>query len=192
MRQLIPSFALGAAVVAAACGSPATTVTPVARGSSAPVAALPAMKSSGPIQVGDLLPDEQIQQVLNRLTFGGRPGDADRVRTLGIENWIDWQLHPEKIPDARTDELMSHYAVFNMKTADVVRDYTVAQQTVRKLQAQNAKDGDSTKKDARRDALQQDPQLAMVLRQNQQMLGEIASSKLATAVTTDRQLDEVM
>jgi uncharacterized protein (DUF1800 family) len=42
--------------------------------------------------------DKQIVHVLNRLTFGPRPGDIAEVRRLGVEKWIDLQLHPDKIP----------------------------------------------------------------------------------------------
>src|SRR5262245_54203079 len=38
--------------------------------------------------------------VLNRLTFGPRPGDVERVRAIGLTSWVDQQLHPERIDDA--------------------------------------------------------------------------------------------
>jgi uncharacterized protein (DUF1800 family) len=44
-----------------------------------------------------LTPDKQVTHVLSRLTFGARPGDAAEVRRVGIERWIDLQLHPERI-----------------------------------------------------------------------------------------------
>jgi uncharacterized protein (DUF1800 family) len=37
---------------------------------------------------------------LNRLTFGARPGDVDGVMAMGVDKWIDQQLHPEKINDS--------------------------------------------------------------------------------------------
>ena len=37
-------------------------------------------------------------QALNRLTFGPRPGDIQQVAAMGVDRWIDLQLHPEKIP----------------------------------------------------------------------------------------------
>jgi len=40
--------------------------------------------------------DKQAIHVLNRLTFGPRPGDVEQVRRAGIGKWIDQQLHPEK------------------------------------------------------------------------------------------------
>src|SRR5947208_3131621 len=34
---------------------------------------------------------------LNRLAFGPRPGEVQQVLAMGVDNWIDLQLHPEKI-----------------------------------------------------------------------------------------------
>jgi uncharacterized protein (DUF1800 family) len=49
---------------------------------------------------GSRNPDEAgITHVLNRLTFGPRPGDVDKVRAIGLASWIDQQLHPERIDD---------------------------------------------------------------------------------------------
>jgi uncharacterized protein (DUF1800 family) len=36
---------------------------------------------------------------LNRLTFGPRPGDLEQVKKIGVQQWIDQQLHPESIPE---------------------------------------------------------------------------------------------
>ena len=43
---------------------------------------------------------KRVFHALNRLTFGPRPGDAERVKSMGIDKWIDLQLHPEKIDDS--------------------------------------------------------------------------------------------
>src|SRR5436190_17397824 len=43
--------------------------------------------------------DKQIVHVLNRLTFGPHPGDAEQVRRLGVQKWIDLQLHPERVQE---------------------------------------------------------------------------------------------
>ncbi len=44
--------------------------------------------------------DQQITHALDRLTFGPRPGDAARVKKLGLKKWIDLQLHPERIKES--------------------------------------------------------------------------------------------
>ena len=52
-------------------------------------------------------PDAQKRALhaLNRLTFGPRPGDVQQVTAMGVDRWIDLQLHPDKIPD---DALQAH------------------------------------------------------------------------------------
>jgi len=39
------------------------------------------------------------EHALNRLAFGARPGDVERVTRIGVDKWIDQQLHPERIAD---------------------------------------------------------------------------------------------
>jgi uncharacterized protein (DUF1800 family) len=41
--------------------------------------------------------DRSIVHALNRLAFGPRPGDVEAVKRMGLEKWIDLQLHPERI-----------------------------------------------------------------------------------------------
>src|SRR5580693_6365674 len=43
--------------------------------------------------------DQRIDQALNRLAFGARPGDAAQVKAIGLKVWIARQLHPESIPE---------------------------------------------------------------------------------------------
>ena len=44
--------------------------------------------------------DKTVLHVLNRVGFGPRPGEADRVRAMGLEKYIDEQLHPDRISDS--------------------------------------------------------------------------------------------
>jgi uncharacterized protein (DUF1800 family) len=176
-------YALSMAALAAACAAPARTSPQIVPGRApAPAAAL----------AGDLLPDEQIQQVLNRLTFGARPRDAERMRAMGIEAWIDQQLSPERIDDSRTDALVARYAVLGTSTGDMVRNFNTVQQLQRQVKAADAGDTAMNKGAARRDILARNPRLADAVRQSQQLVGQIQSAQLARAVTTERQLDEVM
>jgi len=46
-----------------------------------------------------LTEDQRILHVLNRLGFGARPGDIERIKSIGIETYINQQLSPEKIAD---------------------------------------------------------------------------------------------
>jgi uncharacterized protein (DUF1800 family) len=139
----------------------------------------------------ELLPEEQIQQVLSRLTFGARPSDAAKVRAMGIDQWIDAQLHPDRIDDPLGKKVATSFSIYRMPTSDVVRDYNALQQLQRKVQ--RAAGADSTdKRDARREMLADDPKLAEIARNVQQLTGQVQAAKLARAVASERQLDEVM
>jgi uncharacterized protein (DUF1800 family) len=51
------------------------------------------------IQSTGLSKGQLVLHVLNRLAFGPRPGEIDSVQQVGIESWIDRQLHPDSIPE---------------------------------------------------------------------------------------------
>src|SRR5258705_13620788 len=50
--------------------------------------------------------EASITHVLNRLTFGARPGDADRVHAMGLAAWLDQQLHPSRIDDHAAEAML--------------------------------------------------------------------------------------
>ena len=54
--------------------------------------------SSKPFQTR-LTKEQQALHVVDRLTFGGHPADLERVRLIGVEKWIDEQLHPDRIAE---------------------------------------------------------------------------------------------
>src|SRR5580692_2513723 len=69
--------------------------------------------------------DEQKRAVhaLNRLTFGPRPGDVDHVLAIGLDKWIDQQLHPEKIDDSALDARLSPFRTLRMDTREIVQNF---------------------------------------------------------------------
>src|ERR1700692_3771270 len=67
-----------------------------------PIALFP--KSAKPAKTDKLFQkklgkDDQMLHALDRLTFGPRPGDVERLKKIGIKKWIDQQLHPERIKE---------------------------------------------------------------------------------------------
>ena len=44
--------------------------------------------------------EQRVVHVLNRLGFGARPGDVERVRRMGVEKYIEQQLNPAAVDDA--------------------------------------------------------------------------------------------
>ena len=62
-------------------------------------------------------------QALNRLTFGPRPGDIQRVTEMGVDKWIDEQLHPEKIDDQAVDARLAAFRTLRMNTREIVENF---------------------------------------------------------------------
>ncbi len=62
-------------------------------------------------------------QALNRLTFGPRPGDVDRVLAIGINKWIDQQLHPQSIDDHALDARLAPFRTLRMTTAELAQSF---------------------------------------------------------------------
>jgi uncharacterized protein (DUF1800 family) len=60
---------------------------------------------------------------LNRLTFGPRPGDVDRVVAMGVDHWIDLQLHPDKIDDTALDARLASLRTLRMDTRELVENF---------------------------------------------------------------------
>src|SRR5580692_11544408 len=60
---------------------------------------------------------------LNRLTFGPRPGDVQQVMAVGVEQWIDLQLHPEKIDDSALNARLEPLRTLRMSTKEIAEDF---------------------------------------------------------------------
>ncbi|HKW19408.1 MAG TPA: DUF1800 domain-containing protein [Terriglobales bacterium] len=62
-------------------------------------------------------------QALNRLTFGPRPGDVDRVLASGVDKWIDQQLHPESIDDQALDARLEQFRTLKMNSEEMAQSF---------------------------------------------------------------------
>jgi uncharacterized protein (DUF1800 family) len=60
---------------------------------------------------------------LNRLTFGPRPGDVQEVMAVGVERWIDLQLHPDKIDDSALNARLEPLRTLRMSTKEIAENF---------------------------------------------------------------------
>ena len=60
---------------------------------------------------------------LNRLTFGPRPGDVQQVMAMGVDQWIDLQLHPKKIDDSALDARLEPLRTLRMSAREIAEDF---------------------------------------------------------------------
>jgi uncharacterized protein (DUF1800 family) len=65
---------------------------------------------------------------VNRLTFGPRPGDVQRVVAIGVDRWIDLQLHPNRIDDSALDSRLEPLRTVRMSTKEIAEDFPDGQE----------------------------------------------------------------
>jgi uncharacterized protein (DUF1800 family) len=65
---------------------------------------------------------------LNRLTFGPRPGDVQRVMAIGVDKWIDLQLHPDKIDDSALNARLEPFRTLRMNAKELAEDFPDGQE----------------------------------------------------------------
>jgi uncharacterized protein (DUF1800 family) len=112
---------------------------------------------------------------LSRLGFGARPGDVDRVLKIGVDNWIDQQLHPEAISDRAVETRLQQYPTLRMSDAELIEKY------YRPIV------------EARREKDSIDQATMQMLRKNaQEVMTGLVGQRILRAAESERQLNEVM
>jgi uncharacterized protein (DUF1800 family) len=102
MRRAVPILLISASVVVTA---------QVPRHAAHPKPVAPAVERDA---LTPLTERERAIQLLDRFTFGARPGDVDRVLALGPDKWLDQQLHPETIKDSALDRRLVDFPTLAM------------------------------------------------------------------------------
>ena len=148
-----------------------------------------------------LTEDQRIIHVLNRLGFGARPGDIERVKSIGLENYINQQLSPEKISDTVAENKVKELSVLTMTTAELYEKYPQPGQLLRQLQAKGMLPGDLQANPQTNPPNPRDEKARQVLEQYyrenglqrpQRIIAELQASRILRAVYSERQLQEVM
>src|SRR5829696_608550 len=164
-----------------------------------------------PAKTRPLTEEQRIIHVLKRLGFGARPGDVERVKTFGLEKYINQQLSPEKINDSVAENKVKDLTVLNMTTAELYEKYPQPGQLLRQLQARGMLPADLA--EARENRVKGDDKNTPAgnplenekyrkvlreyyrengLQQPQRIIAELQASRILRAVYSERQLQEVM
>ncbi|HJQ69516.1 MAG TPA: DUF1800 domain-containing protein [Blastocatellia bacterium] len=159
---------------------------------------------------GGLTEDQKIVHLLNRMGYGPRPGDVERVRAMGIEKYIDQQLHPDRIDDAAIEARLRGFASLKMDVAQIYDKYPAPNEIARELglrmpdpanQQGNAPPDEANMpaSSQQEEALQRENRQKIFayyaergLRPPQMLLQELQAQKVIRAVYSERQLQEVM
>jgi uncharacterized protein (DUF1800 family) len=196
MRSIRPTCWALLAVVAGCATSPSGTASRASSGASSRAASVDAapLVVVAAAEPREQTADQQVQQVLSRLGFGPRPGDVARVRAMGVDQWIALQLAPNRIDDEAADALVASYEGLQLSTSELVAMYLERQQALREARRRAAQGGGDSngRRETRAELPRDDPALRERLRRSQRSLGDVQSARLARAVASERQLQEVM
>jgi uncharacterized protein (DUF1800 family) len=163
--------------------------------------ASPAAALTAPLDQAD-----RARQALSRLTFGARPQDLAAIERMGVDRWIDRQLHPDDIPDPLADRVLDQLDITHKSAFELAADHPQANEfellavqrpDTAKKPAAAADTTDAmaqlAKLRAQADAVNQRGNLAAQLGQSRNAAArELLPSILLRATLSDRQLLEVM
>ncbi|HET7707125.1 MAG TPA: DUF1800 domain-containing protein [Thermoanaerobaculia bacterium] len=122
---------------------------------------------------------ERAAHVLNRLAFGARPGEVDRVARMDVDRWIAEQLQPEKISDAAVDQRLARYETLTWSTSRIMKEvYQPLVTARRKAQKDGEDSGEGSMRELRREA--------------QRVVGDLSAQRIVRAAESERQLNEIM
>jgi len=201
-------FVVGAPNASAGAGSSgaayntAFAFAPLPNSASPPSSAKPSKKFKGKLPITELTEDEAILHALNRLAYGPRPGDVERIRKMGLAKWIDQQLEPNSIDDSALDERLSAYKTISMSSEALLSKYQDAAQLAKK---------EGVSKEAAQQQMQEKRHEAMAelaptgndnldkanealakIQGPGRIVAELSMAKLDRAVYSNRQLEAVM
>ena len=139
-------------------------LNPVEEGSSRPTPDIHIPQSA-------LTEDQKILFVLNRFGYGPRPGDVERVRKIGLASYLKQQLYPDAIPDSIVENQLRDFPTLTASTPLLMSEF---------------RDPDQK--------LSPEMQKEMFPPQSRpaRLLLEMQEGKLIRAISSGRQLQEVM
>jgi uncharacterized protein (DUF1800 family) len=88
------------------------------------------------LPITELGADEAILHALNRLAYGPRPGDMERVRQMGLSKWIEEQLNPGSIDDKTMEARLENYPTLRLSTAKLIAEYPQPKQAEKQVEKQ--------------------------------------------------------
>jgi uncharacterized protein (DUF1800 family) len=124
--------------------------------------------------------DAAIRHLLDRLTYGPRPGEVERVRSIGASAFVEQQLAPDTLDDQAVEATLRELRALTLSIPELLREYPRIDPTVR----EQMQSGEMS----RRELMERYPPE----RRPARIVAELQAARAVRAVTSARQLQEVM
>ena len=153
-----------------------------------------------PAPLKPLTEEQKIVHVLNRLGFGARPGDVERVKAIGLQKYIDQQLDPGSIIDSKLESKVRGLDIFDLSTAELFAKYPNPTALLRMIDGnaaapaagQNPEQEATEKQRQERQQKLRELYRKYDLKPANQIVPQIAANRVLRAVYSEKQLQEVM
>ncbi|HYS54056.1 MAG TPA: DUF1800 domain-containing protein [Thermoanaerobaculia bacterium] len=131
---------------------------------------------------------ERAQHALNRLSFGARPGDVDKVLEIGVDRWIAQQLHPESIPDGAVEARLQNMPTLRLSNLEIMDTYYKPI-----VEARRSVGAAAPGRSAAGEAPAATPEALKAAREKgREVVEDLVSQRIVRAAESERQLNEVM
>ena len=134
---------------------------------------------------GPVAEDPAVTHILNRLGYGPRPGDVERVRAVGIQRWIETQLSPSLIDNVALDRRLQRLHTLTLDSQIIHRDYSAPARAERRQKKRDSGDAEQQPPAARGPASE-------AQRKSRQVIADLEEAKLLRAIYSERLLEEVL
>ena len=181
-----------------------------------------AQKNKNPSSTANKLTEQQkVLHLLDRITFGARPGEVERINQIGWEKYLEQQMQPEKINDEAVAQKLQLLPTLRMSDEQIAKIYDPPQSVVKELRerfqpksAIQANTAEITTNDEMKAEMKNekpkvvndadfmsDPNkrreyakalMDLGYRPRQEVINELQASKLIRAVSSERQMQEVL
>jgi uncharacterized protein (DUF1800 family) len=154
---------------------------------------------AGSLPITQLTEDEAILHALDRLAYGPRPGDVERIKQMGLQKWIDEQLSFNSGDDPALDEKLHDFKTLNMSPQEMLDKYPPPNEIAKQqgMTPEEYKAQMQQELQAKRQALRQqglDPAQIQfdTMPGPQRIQAELDLATVDRAIYSNRQLYEVM
>lgn len=153
----------------------------------------------GKLPITQLTEDEAILHALDRLAYGPRPGDVERIRKMGLEKWIDQQLNYDSIDNSVLNDKLAEFKTLKMSSEQLLNKYPPPNQAAKRqgltpeeVRQQNQQDMQAKRQEMRQQGI--DPSMIQfeTMPGPQRIQAELDLATIDRAIYSNRQLYEVM